>query len=65
LNDDAEASSGPRKDEIAREHIIIRFAYVERVLATRIAVKAESGSGRICTLEEQYHAFARKPTSAT
>jgi len=36
VNDDVEALVGSRRDEIAREQIVLRFAYLERVLATRI-----------------------------
>lgn len=36
MNDDVEALAGSRRDEIAREQIVVRFAYLERVLATHI-----------------------------
>ena len=36
VNDDVEALGGFRRDEITHEEIVFRFAYLERVLATRI-----------------------------
>ncbi len=37
MNDEVEALAGSRRDEIAREQIVVRFAYLERVLATLIS----------------------------
>ena len=38
VNDDVEALVGSWRDEIAREQIVVRFAYLERVLATHISL---------------------------
>src|SRR6202163_1963729 len=36
VNDDVEALTGSRRDEIAREQVVVRFGHLERVNATRI-----------------------------
>jgi hypothetical protein len=52
VNDDVESLAGFRRDEIAREQIVVRFAYLKRVLATRIPFPKPLLADRVRNIEQ-------------
>src|SRR5688500_18355911 len=52
VNDDVEALAGSRRDEIAGEQIVVRFADLERVLAASIALLKPPLADRVWDIEQ-------------
>ena len=51
VNDDVEALAGSRRDEITRKQIVLSFAYLEGVLATRISFSKPLLADRVRNIE--------------
>jgi hypothetical protein len=52
VNDNVEALAGSRRDEIAREQIVFRFAYLPRMLASRILLPKPLLADHVRNIEE-------------
>jgi hypothetical protein len=52
VNDDVEALAGSRRNEITREQIVLRFAYLEGVLAAGISLPQPLSADRVRNVEE-------------
>lgn len=52
MDDDVKALVRPRRGEIARKQIVFRFAYLERVFATRITFPKPLLADRVRNIEE-------------
>ena len=52
MNNDVEALAGSRRDEIACDQIVFRFAYLKRVRATRISFAKPLPADRVRNIKQ-------------